>query len=132
MNIITVKINGVEYSLKGKENEEYLHKIARYVDKKLKYITENNPRLSTTSAAIFTAVNISDELYKEKQENIDNKEKQENVEKENKKLLEEIEALKKQLDQLDKYNQELESKIALLEDDDGIDKKQCLKENIKN
>ncbi|MCS4522060.1 cell division protein ZapA [Clostridium botulinum] len=34
MNIITVKINGVEYNLKGEEQEDYLHKVARYVDKR--------------------------------------------------------------------------------------------------
>ena len=31
MKKITVNINGVDYNLKGKENEEYLRDIAAYV-----------------------------------------------------------------------------------------------------
>ncbi|KEI95737.1 hypothetical protein N494_15075 [Clostridium botulinum A2B7 92] len=64
MNIITVKINGVEYNLKGEEQEDYLHKVARYVDKKIADILENNPKLSTSSASILTAINAIDEGLK--------------------------------------------------------------------
>ncbi|WP_434302607.1 cell division protein ZapA [Clostridium botulinum] len=71
MNIITVKINGVEYNLKGEEQENYLHKVARYVDKKIADILENNPKLSTSSASILTAINAIDEGLK-KEEQIEN------------------------------------------------------------
>ncbi|KEI84484.1 cell division protein ZapA [Clostridium botulinum] len=71
MNIITVKINGVEYNLKGEEQEDYLHKVARYVDKKIADILENNPKLSTSSASILTAINAIDEGIK-KEEQIEN------------------------------------------------------------
>lgn len=64
MNIITVKINGVEYNLKGEEQEDYLHKVARYVDKKISHILDNNPKLSTSSAAILTAINAVDDGLK--------------------------------------------------------------------
>ena len=40
MNVITVKINGLEYNLKGEESEEYLHKVAIYADKKIKGILD--------------------------------------------------------------------------------------------
>ena len=71
MNIITVKINGVEYNLKGEEQEDYLHRVARYVDKKITEILENNPKLSTSSASILTAINAVDDGLK-KQEQIEN------------------------------------------------------------
>ncbi len=71
MNIITVKINGVEYNLKGEEQEDYLHKVARYVDKKIDNILDNNPKLSTSSASILTAINAVDEGLK-KEEEIEN------------------------------------------------------------
>ncbi|EJO5349084.1 cell division protein ZapA [Clostridium botulinum] len=64
MNIITVKINGVEYNLKGEEQEDYLHKVARYVDKKISDILQNNPKLSTSSASILTAINAVDDGLK--------------------------------------------------------------------
>lgn len=68
MNIITVKINGVEYNLKGEEQEDYLHKVARYVDKKIADILDNNPKLSTSSASILTAINAVDDGLKKEQE----------------------------------------------------------------
>ncbi|MDT8716522.1 cell division protein ZapA [Clostridium sp. 19966] len=64
MNVITVNINGVEYNLKGEEKEEYLQKVAGYVDKKIKLILENNPKLSVTSAAVLSTVNAVDDLFK--------------------------------------------------------------------
>jgi len=67
MNRLTVKINGIEYALKGDEKEEYLLKLSSYVDKKLKSIMDVNPRLDTVSAAVLTAVNTIDEIFKQRQ-----------------------------------------------------------------
>ena len=67
MNRLTVKINGTEYALKGDEKEEYLLKLSSYVDKKLKSIMDVNPRLDTVSAAVLTAVNTIDEVFKQRQ-----------------------------------------------------------------
>ena len=39
MNTVTVKINGMEYNLKGKEDEKYLLEVADYVDGKFKEIS---------------------------------------------------------------------------------------------
>ena len=64
MNIKTIKVNGIEYNLKGEENEEYLQKVANYVDKKLKEIMNNNQLLSDSSAAILTALNAADDMFK--------------------------------------------------------------------
>lgn len=64
MNTVTVKINGVEYNLRGKENEKYLIDVAAYVDSKFKEIFANNNKLSLSSVAVLTAINIADELFK--------------------------------------------------------------------
>ena len=64
MNTVSIKINGVEYNLKGEEREEYLHKVALYVDNKLKNIMGNNSKLNLSSAAVLTAVNSVDDLFK--------------------------------------------------------------------
>ena len=45
MNIVTIKINGIEYNLKGNEREEYLHMVGSYVDKKIKNIMSNNEKI---------------------------------------------------------------------------------------
>lgn len=64
MNTVTVKINGVEYNLKGKENEKYLLAVADYVDGKFREISANNNKLSTTAVAVLSALNIADEYFK--------------------------------------------------------------------
>lgn len=64
-----VKINGHEYVMKGTVPEEYMHKLALYVDKKIAEVSEHNKKLSTVMVYILTAINIADELEKEKQQN---------------------------------------------------------------
>lgn len=64
MNTVTVKINGIEYNLRGKENEKYLFDVAAYVDSKFKEIAANNSKLSTSSVAVLAALNVADELFK--------------------------------------------------------------------
>lgn len=64
MNRVTVKINGVEYNLKGKEDGKYLLDVAGYVDGKFREISANNSKLVTSSIAVLAALNIADELFK--------------------------------------------------------------------
>lgn len=111
MNIVTVKINGVEYNLKGEEQEEYLHKVAGYVDKKVKNILENNSKLSTASAAILSAVNVVDDMFKKQNEYEKFLEKVEQIQKSQKTYQEEIESLKGQLKHMQEYNTELQLKL---------------------
>lgn len=111
MNIVTVKINGVEYNLKGEEQEEYLHKVAGYVDKKVKNILENNSKLSTASAAILSAVNVVDDMFKKQNEYEKFLEKVEQIQKSQKSYQEEIESLKGQLKHMQEYNTELQLKL---------------------
>ena len=68
MNTVTVKINGMEYNLKGKENEEYLLDLAGYVDGKVREIMSNNRKLSSTAVAVLAGLNIADELFKSDEE----------------------------------------------------------------
>jgi cell division protein ZapA len=105
MSSVTVRVNNKEYQLVGNEKEEYLHTIANYVDKKIKNIMENNPKLSTSEAAILTAMNSADEFYKsgEYNERLSDeieelKNKAENLSREITKLNEEKEELKIEID----------------------------------
>ena len=80
-NKVIVRINGREYAIRGSESEDYIHKVAIYVDKKMDEITRSHPPLSTTMLAILTALNLSNEILKQKDE---------------------IELLKQQIDELNK------------------------------
>ncbi len=61
---VTVRIQGKEYTITCTEDEDYIQKLAYYVDRKLTQITNANSLLSSDMAAILTAVNVADELLK--------------------------------------------------------------------
>ncbi len=63
-NRVEVKIAGKEYALKGTESEEYIQRIALYIDKKMSEILRRNNKLSTQMAAVLTAVNVADDYFK--------------------------------------------------------------------
>ena len=61
---VAVKIQGKDYCIACTEEEEYIHKLAYYVDRKLNQVSTSNSLLSRDMAAILTAVNIADDLLK--------------------------------------------------------------------
>lgn len=114
MNTVTITINGMDYNLKGRESAEYLQKLARYVDEKVRNIMANNAKLSTTAAATLVALNIADELYKadEKIEVLLSKNKELESEFNNfKNNNSELEALKEKFNQIVKENDLLKQEI---------------------
>lgn len=64
MGTVTVTINDQDYNLKAQENEEYLKKIALFVDGKIHSIMENNSSLSVSSAVVLASLNAADEMFK--------------------------------------------------------------------
>lgn len=67
-NKVIVRIGGREYAVRGSVSEEYIHKVAIYVDKKMEEISMKHPPLSTSMLAILTAINLADEVIKLKNE----------------------------------------------------------------
>ena len=130
MNVVTIKINGNEYNLKGEEKEEYLHMVASYVDKKIKNIMGNNEKLSTSSAAILTALNLGDDMFKSRSLCKELSNKSDSLEKHDKEFIEQLEDYKKQLNHMEAYNQELQSKCKNMENGEYI--KTLEQENIRN
>ncbi|HHZ12716.1 MAG: cell division protein ZapA [Caldicoprobacterales bacterium] len=65
-NKVIVRIGGREYAVRGTESEEYIHKVAIYVDKKMEEISASQPPLSTSMLAILTALNLGDEVIKQR------------------------------------------------------------------
>ncbi|MHB8172401.1 MAG: cell division protein ZapA [Thermincolia bacterium] len=68
---VDVEIFGENYVIKGNEGREHVLMLTNYVDKKMKQISNRNPRLSASKVAVLTALNIADELSK-LQEDYDN------------------------------------------------------------
>ena len=67
-NKVIVRIGGREYAVRGTESEEYIHKVAIYVDKKMQEFSSKQPPLSISMLAILTAINLADEVIKQKDE----------------------------------------------------------------
>lgn len=68
-DILKINIYGTEYPIKsGSEAEaEYILKVAAYVDKKMREIDQNTQAKSSLKVAILAALNITDELFQERE-----------------------------------------------------------------
>lgn len=64
MNKVTVKIQGIEYTLVGEESEEHIHQVGETVDDLLSGMLKSNRKLNISTAAILTACNLVDEKLK--------------------------------------------------------------------
>lgn len=125
MNRVTIKINGVEYNLKGRENEEYLVKVANYVDSKVKDIQNASKGLSSTAVATLASLNIADELFKADIEIESLLKKNTSLEERNNTLKERIKELKDSIEERDFNNlriiEELKDKIKSLEENQNAE-----------
>jgi len=60
---IETRIYDSDYIITGEASEEYIGKVASYVDFRMKELSKVFPQASSMKLAILTAVNISDELF---------------------------------------------------------------------
>ena len=88
-NRVTVTVGGLKYTLLAIEGEDYVHRVADYVNEKLKETTGQGG-ISQMDGAILTAINIADDRFKEQ-------EASENLRRQIKELLEENSKLKLEL-----------------------------------
>ena len=65
-NILKVNIYGNDYPIKGNTDVEYIRRVAKYVDSKMREINKNVSSDSALKVAILAALNITDELFREK------------------------------------------------------------------
>ncbi len=65
---IKVKIFGSEYPLRG-ESEELTKKVASYVDDMINSIHEKIPEQPPLTVAVLSALNITEDLFKEREKN---------------------------------------------------------------
>ena len=67
-NIVKVNIFGSEYPIKGDSDANYIQEVASYVNNKMIEIEKSLTVKSSLKVAILAALNIADELYKERAE----------------------------------------------------------------
>lgn len=81
-NKIRLKIGGMEYSVTSDDDAAYIISLGAELEKKMNSVRAKSPFLSTTMAAVMTALEALDESKKQQAEN-------EKLRLENKRLLEE-------------------------------------------
>ena len=64
-NRTTVEIFGRRFELRATEPSERLEELARYVDKRMHELADVSPHVDTAKLAVLTALNITDELFRE-------------------------------------------------------------------
>ncbi len=69
-NKVKVRIAGEEFVIMATESDEYIRRVASYVDEKVSAIRENS-RIPLADAIVLASCNLADELFKSK-ENVEN------------------------------------------------------------
>lgn len=65
-NRVTMNICGEEYTFVAEESPSYMQKVGAYVDEKMNELL-TSAKVGRTDAAVLTAANIADELFKERE-----------------------------------------------------------------
>jgi cell division protein ZapA len=63
---IKVEIYNQTYNIRSDGNQEYIHQLAEYVDRKMREVTSATHTVDSQKVAILAALHIADELHQEK------------------------------------------------------------------
>jgi len=63
-NKVELRIAGKDYTIVGTEPEEYIQRVGHYIDRKMSEVMKASTNLSTSMAAVLTAINIGDDFLK--------------------------------------------------------------------
>ena len=65
---VTVQIAGLRYSLKSDDEDRAVKALASYVDGKIREVQKHSRTPDTQAVAVLTALQIAEELFKERRE----------------------------------------------------------------
>jgi cell division protein ZapA len=68
--LVEIKVLGQTYTVKTDSDENRIHEVARYVNEKIEEILQKTKSVSSLNVAILTALNIADDLLKEKEKRL--------------------------------------------------------------
>ncbi len=68
--MVEIKVFGQTYTVKTDAEEDHIQEVARYVNEKMEEVLKKTRSVSTMNVAILTALNIADDLLKEKERRI--------------------------------------------------------------
>jgi len=64
--VVEIKVFGQTFSVKTENDEDHIQAVAQYVNEKIDEIQSKTRSVSTVNVAILTALNIADDLLKER------------------------------------------------------------------
>jgi cell division protein ZapA len=62
--VISVEIHGQRYPIRSGLDQEYVARLAQYVDEKMRAAAESTPTGDSLRLAVLTALNVADELFR--------------------------------------------------------------------
>ena len=62
--VISVEIYGQRYPIRSGLDEEYVERLARYVDQKMRVAADSTPTGDQLRLAVLAALNMADELFR--------------------------------------------------------------------
>ncbi len=65
--LVEIKVFGQTYTVKTDAEEEYIQEVARYVNEKMEEVLRKTKSVSTLNVAILTALNVADDLLRERE-----------------------------------------------------------------
>ena len=65
---VTVNLLGREYTLKGDVDSDYMVKVSKYVDQRLRELQKKLPGLDSNKLGLLVALNLADELFQARQD----------------------------------------------------------------
>ncbi|PIV24230.1 MAG: cell division protein ZapA [Deltaproteobacteria bacterium CG03_land_8_20_14_0_80_45_14] len=68
--LVEIKVFGQTYTVKTDAGEDYIQEVAKYVNEKMDEVLKKTKSVSTLNVAILTALNIADDLLKEREKRI--------------------------------------------------------------
>lgn len=68
--LVEIKVFGQTYTVKTDAEEDHIQEVARYVNEKMDEVLKKTRSVSTLNVAILTALNIADDLLKEKEKSV--------------------------------------------------------------
>jgi len=62
--VISVEINGQRYPIRTTLDQEYVERLAIYIDQKMRAAADSTPTGDSLRLAVLTALNVADELFR--------------------------------------------------------------------
>jgi cell division protein ZapA len=62
--VISVEIHGQRYPIRSTLDQEYVARLASYVDEKMRAAADSTPTGDSLRLAVLTALNVADELFR--------------------------------------------------------------------